>query len=214
MSSVLRRDIPRPAAETIMLTGGDALEPHLAELVEHNCKSETAFDDPSGTLTVLLPQIESKLHRDPGPGRELVIGSRFEHARLEDRWCCATYRRTSDGAGGMRQHSIDLLPDSIRLRCQARARTGQTIGAFVAVILMWCWWRHMVGFEVSQDQSELEQMRQQADVVLVWSEESLNSASNITNPRIIWSSIAAWPAGRCQLGSGNDHQRTAGQRLA
>lgn len=53
--------------KTIILTGGDAPEPHLAEVVEHGCKVQTATDDEYGTLTSLLPQIESRLHRDPGP---------------------------------------------------------------------------------------------------------------------------------------------------
>ncbi len=76
--------------ETIILTGGDALEPHLAELVEHSCKSQTAFDDSFGTMAALHSQIELKLHRDPGPAgcwalaaglsmRNLCVASQSAH---------------------------------------------------------------------------------------------------------------------------------------
>jgi len=53
--------------ETILVTGGDALEPRLAETLEHTCNVRTALDDEPGTLGRLLPQIQTKLHRDPGP---------------------------------------------------------------------------------------------------------------------------------------------------
>lgn len=36
----------------------------------------------------------------------------------------------------MKQHAINLLPDSIRQRLQAGARTGQTVGAFGSVIAL------------------------------------------------------------------------------
>ncbi len=73
----------------------------------------------------------------------------------------------------MRQHSIDLLPDSIRLRCQARVRTGQTIGAFAAVIGSLVLIISYGKFEVTQSQRELGLMREQANIVLGMEERAL-----------------------------------------
>lgn len=51
----------------IILTGGEALEPHLDELLEQSCKVPCAIDDEVGTLERLGGQIRAKLGRLPGP---------------------------------------------------------------------------------------------------------------------------------------------------
>lgn len=80
--------------QTILITGGDALEPHLAPTLERTCNVHTALDDEPGTLGRLLPQIQGKLHRDPGPAacwsvaaglslRELVRQQRHSDAPVQ-----------------------------------------------------------------------------------------------------------------------------------
>lgn len=55
------------APKCIILTGGDSLEPHLAETIEHTCNVDCSYDDAAGVLQRLLPQLQTKLHREPGP---------------------------------------------------------------------------------------------------------------------------------------------------
>lgn len=66
----------------------------------------------------------------------------------------------------MKQHQIDLLPDSIRLRCQAGVRTGQTVSAFVAVIVLLVVMLTYGRLELDQAETELVATRTQADLVL------------------------------------------------
>ena len=74
----------------IVLTGGDGLEPRLAEVMATACKTPVVFDDPSGTLQSLLPSIRASLNRAPGPAAMWAvalglslrgIGRRARHAQ-------------------------------------------------------------------------------------------------------------------------------------
>jgi hypothetical protein len=49
------------------MTGGDGLEPRLAQTMASTCKTPVVFDDPAGTLTALLPGIRHSLGRSTGP---------------------------------------------------------------------------------------------------------------------------------------------------
>lgn len=53
--------------ETITLTGGDGLEPHLGEMLHKSCKIAVNTDDPSGTMTSLIGGVHTSLNRTPGP---------------------------------------------------------------------------------------------------------------------------------------------------
>lgn len=53
--------------ERVILTGGDGLEPRLAETMNHACKIPVAVDDGMNTLGSLIPQIGASLNRKPGP---------------------------------------------------------------------------------------------------------------------------------------------------
>ena len=53
--------------ESIVLTGGEGLEPRLGEVMSQSCKTPVVFDDPLGTITGLIGSIQSALNRTPGP---------------------------------------------------------------------------------------------------------------------------------------------------
>ena len=66
----------------------------------------------------------------------------------------------------MKQHSIDLLPDSIRARSQAGVRTGRYItSAVVSIIIVIVATTH-VCLQLDRARSEREAAREQADLVL------------------------------------------------
>ena len=66
----------------------------------------------------------------------------------------------------MRQHPIDLLPDSVRQRLQAGARTGQTVAAFGSVIALLVIVITYGRFHVNRAEREARMTKQQANLVL------------------------------------------------
>jgi type IV pilus assembly protein PilM len=52
----------------LILAGSSSLEPRLSEMLEAGCKLPVVMDDPRSSVGDLAPQIESLLHRNPGPG--------------------------------------------------------------------------------------------------------------------------------------------------
>lgn len=66
----------------------------------------------------------------------------------------------------MKQHQIDLLPDSIRQRLQAGVRTSQTVAAYGSVIALLLIVITYGRYTVNRAEREVEQTRQQANFVL------------------------------------------------
>ncbi|MEM7227680.1 MAG: pilus assembly protein PilM [Planctomycetota bacterium] len=62
---------------TLVLTGTEALEPHLARMIEHSCKLPVTTDDENESLAELSAQIQRELNRSPGcpPSWSAVIGA-------------------------------------------------------------------------------------------------------------------------------------------
>lgn len=59
----------------IILTGGDSLEPHLADMLSTGCKLPVVFDDECETLSNLIPGVRTKLHRAPGPATAWAVAA-------------------------------------------------------------------------------------------------------------------------------------------
>jgi len=57
----------------IIITGGDGLEPRLGEVMAHTCKTPVLFDDSTGMLASLIPQIHNSLNRTPGPAAAWAV---------------------------------------------------------------------------------------------------------------------------------------------
>lgn len=71
----------------IILTGGDGLEPRLAEVMANACKTPVVLDDPSGALGSMLPGIRASLSRTPGPAAAwaVALGLSLRGIRKSDR---------------------------------------------------------------------------------------------------------------------------------
>jgi len=72
----------------------------------------------------------------------------------------------------MNQHLINLLPDEIRMRCQAGVRTGQTVSAFAAVIVVLVVLATYGRLELNQAEQRLVRTRAQANLVLEMEERA------------------------------------------
>lgn len=76
--------------ECVILTGGDGLEPHLADVMSKSCKTPVVFDDPLGTLGRMIGNIQSTMNRTPGSAACWAVaaglalrGPAFKAARVE-----------------------------------------------------------------------------------------------------------------------------------
>ncbi len=72
----------KPAYQ-IVLTGGEALEPHLAAMLRTACKLPVVFDDEPETLASLLPGIGTILHRTPGTASQWAVAAGLSIRNLE-----------------------------------------------------------------------------------------------------------------------------------
>ncbi len=53
--------------ERLILTGGDGLEPRLADALTQQCKIPVGDEEHGSPLERLMGEIQAILHRDPGP---------------------------------------------------------------------------------------------------------------------------------------------------
>jgi len=61
--------------ERIILTGGDGLEPRLAETMAKTCNLPVSFDEPTPLLSSLIGEIQATLNRTPGPAASWAVAT-------------------------------------------------------------------------------------------------------------------------------------------
>jgi type IV pilus assembly protein PilM len=96
------------APDHIIITGGDGLEPRLAEMAAHTCKAPVVFDDASASLAGLIPEIRATLNRTPGPAAcwTVPIGLSLRGIRRSARGSVAApAQRDMPPAGTSQAHS-------------------------------------------------------------------------------------------------------------
>jgi type IV pilus assembly protein PilM len=152
--------------EHLILTGGDGLEPKLDGMLAQSCHIQVVFEDTASMMGKLIGQIQTILNRVPGPSAcwGVAAGLSLRGIANGRRVGRASARRRKNGA--QVQHSLDLLPGSIRARSLAGLRTGRLVGAcLLAIIILVALTTHSRIF-LNRARANLETVQGQADLVL------------------------------------------------